>query len=120
MTSLWTSDIHLDGSPKNSYRWDILDWLETTALARKVDFIGINGDLTEAKDKHPASVVNRVVEFLAKSKNQWVVNTGNHDFIDPITPFFGFLRHFANVRWIRKPTVIKLPVAGEMTPTLIL
>lgn len=120
MTSLWTSDIHIDGSPKNEYRWSILPWLEKTALAKKVDFVGINGDLTEAKDKHSASVVNRVVEFFAKSKNQWLINTGNHDYFDPDCPFFGFLRNFENVRWIRKPTSIKLPVAADYTQTLIL
>jgi DNA repair exonuclease SbcCD nuclease subunit len=120
MTCIWTSDIHLDGSPKNEYRYDILPWLETTALAKKVDFVGINGDLTEAKDKHPASVVNRIVEFFYQSKNQWVINTGNHDFSDPTTPFFGFLKNFENVRWIRKPTSIMLPICADMTRTLIL
>ncbi len=120
MTSLWTSDIHLDGSPKNSYRWDVLPWLESTALEKRVDFVGINGDLTEAKDKHPATLVNRVVEFFAKSKNQWVINIGNHDFIRSDCPFFGFMQNFENVRVISKPTSIKLPVAADYTRTLIL
>ncbi len=120
MTSLWTSDIHLDGSPKNSYRFDILPWLESTALAKRVDFVGINGDLTEAKDKHPSTLVNKIVEFFAKSKNQWVINIGNHDFYDPEFPFFGFMRNFENVRVIRKPASAKLPVAADYTQTLIL
>src|SRR5579859_846583 len=120
MTSLWTSDIHLDGSPKNQYRFDILPWLENTALAKRVDFVGINGDLTEAKDKHPATLVNKIVEFFARSKNQWVLNTGNHDMISPDCPFFGFMNNLENVRWIRKPTSLKLPVAADYTQTLIL
>lgn len=85
MTSIWTSDIHLDASPKNEYRWSVLPWLESTALTKRVDFVGINGDLTEAKDKHPATMVNRIVEFFAKSKNQWVINTGNHDCVSEDT-----------------------------------
>jgi DNA repair exonuclease SbcCD nuclease subunit len=120
MTSIWTSDIHLDASTKNEYRFDILPWLESTALAKRVDFVGINGDLTEAKDKHPSTLVNRIVEFFARSKNQWVINVGNHDFYNPECPFFGFLRNFENIRIIQKPTAIKLPVAADYTRTLIL
>lgn len=120
MTSIWSSDIHLDVNPKNAYRWDILPWLEKTALTKKVDFIGINGDLTESKDKHPATLVNRVVEFFVQSKNQWIINTGNHDHFDPECPFFGFLRNFENIRFIRKPTSLNLPIAADYTRTLIL
>jgi DNA repair exonuclease SbcCD nuclease subunit len=110
LTSLWSSDLHLNEVPRDSFRWDILPWLERTALNLKVDFIGLAGDTVDTKDRHPASLVNRLTDFFAKSKNQWVILPGNHDYIDPNTPFFRYLSHFPNVSWINEPTKAVLPV----------
>lgn len=120
MTSIWSSDLHLNDVPRDSYRWEILPWLEKEATSRGVDFVGLAGDLTDAKDRHAASLVNRVADFLATSKVRWLIVTGNHDFIDPLTPFFRFLGHLPNVQWIVGPYVTQLPVDDRSCKTLLL
>lgn len=112
MTSLWSSDIHLNEVPRDRYRWDILPWLDDTATELKADFIGLAGDTTDAKDRHPASLVNRLTDFFASSPNRWVVLAGNHDMISADTPFFRYLRHLDNVTFVYKPKITKLPVDG--------
>jgi 3',5'-cyclic AMP phosphodiesterase CpdA len=120
MTSLVTADIHLDDVPKNQYRWGILPWLESEGNKREVDLIFVVGDVTDAKDRHSSRTVNRLFEFLANSANQWIFVQGNHDFYDPEWPFFGFLDHLENVRWIREPKIMNLPVGKVYTKTLLL
>lgn len=120
MTALVTADVHLNDLPRDSYRWDILPWLEHEGFRLKVDIIIVVGDVTDAKDRHSAKLVNRLHDFLRKSANQWIFVTGNHDFIDPGCPFFGFLDSLDNVRWIREPIVLELPVAADYTRTLLL
>lgn len=120
MTSLATADLHLDDTPRNQYRWDILSWLENKATQLSCDLILVVGDLTDAKDKHSHRIVNRLVDFLHGSANQWVFVTGNHDYVEPSKPFFRFLDHLENVRWVVKPTRMKLPVALDYGETLLL
>lgn len=120
MTSLWSSDLHLNEVSRDQYRWEILTWLEKRALELGVDFIGLGGDTCDAKDRHPASLVNRLTDFFGKSSAHWVILVGNHDYIDPNTPFFRYLDHFENVQLIYEPTVLHLPVADKKTSTLLL
>lgn len=120
MTSLWASDLHLNELARDQYRWEILPWLERTATELKVDFIGLGGDTADAKDRHPASFVNRLTDFFADSKFEWVILSGNHDYVEPNTPFFRYLTHLPNVLWIIEPTSRMLPVDSKKRKTLLL
>lgn len=76
----------------------------------------ILGDLTVAKNNHPARVVNRLVDGLIKLSQHYkhiYILKGNHDYSDPNCPFFGFLQHTKeNITFIQEPTKIELSI-GE-------
>jgi len=104
-----TSDLHLTDKPADAYRFGIFDW-----LARQVDDYGadevlILGDLTDAKDKHSAVLVNKITAGIRTivDETDVVVLKGNHDYVDPAMPFFLFLGDaFERVTYINTPTVI--------------
>lgn len=120
MSSVWASDLHLNDTQRDQYRWDLLPWLDELAFEKRVDFVGLAGDLTDAKDRHPASLVNRIGDFFAKSKNEWIIVAGNHDYISPDNPFFRFLDHFPNVTWVTNPWGEGIPVDSARRKTLFL
>lgn len=91
MGLLLTADIHLTDNPRDAYRWGLFTWLGE----QHATHIAILGDLTDAKDRHSAALVNRLVRAvrdLADHCEQIIILKGNHDYIDPACPFFGFLR----------------------------
>lgn len=119
MTSLFTSDIHMTTSPQEEYRWGLLPWLTKQAMKRRVQRLFILGDLTEAKDRHPAPLVNRLADqlddFVHKADAEVIIIPGNHDYIDPAHPFFGFARHIPGVTFITKPTFKEVPIVARRT-----
>jgi hypothetical protein len=109
MQKLICTDLHLTARPQDEYRWGIFPWLRKRATDSRAEAAFILGDLTEEKDKHPASLVNRLtreVRKLAKILEVFILK-GNHDYKDPRHPFFGFLSYIPNVHFISKPAVIK-------------
>lgn len=67
----------------------------------------VNGDLCDAKDNHPATLVNRVVGEIAETRRaipQVIINQGNHDYLQRGSPFFAFLSNLDGVDFITKPT----------------
>lgn len=96
MNYLFTSDLHLTDKALDEYRWGIWKWLRTRVKALGIDHVFILGDITDAKDKHSARLVARMVKELRKLKKLCPVTIlcGNHDYTDPTTPFFGFLKAF--------------------------
>lgn len=67
----------------------------------------ILGDLTDAKDRHSASLVNQIVDALsalARRVSEVVLIAGNHDWLLRHESFFRFLNHIPNVRFITQPT----------------
>jgi predicted phosphodiesterase len=108
MRSLVTGDLHLSHNPRDAYRFEFMKWFASLARDRKPDQIIIAGDLTEEKDRHPAKLVNQVVECvhaLAKIAPVVVVE-GNHDYKDEGHAFFRFLSRVPNTRWVWKPSVV--------------
>lgn len=104
---LITSDIHLTDRPEDEYRWELFPWLLKEVQRREVGHVCILGDLTDAKDRHSARLVNRVVRAvveLSKHAELWLLK-GNHDYVDPKSPFFGFLGGYANVNYVASPRV---------------
>lgn len=65
----------------------------------------ILGDLTDAKDNHPAELVNRIISALTSLK---VANirmiAGNHDWLKKDQEFFKFLNSFPNIKFMTRPT----------------
>lgn len=95
-------------NPRDDYRFAFMKWLEAYARKHKPDEIVIAGDLTEEKDRHPAELVNKVVQHVhALSKIAPVIALeGNHDYKDEGHAFFAFLSRIDNARWISKPCAI--------------
>jgi DNA repair exonuclease SbcCD nuclease subunit len=117
MSAIITADTHWNDNPRDESRWGLLEWLTKQSTHGKFpDELLFLGDLTVAKNNHPARVVNRLVDgFLALSKvyQHIYILKGNHDYTDPDCPFFGFLEHTKpNIHFIPTPDLIKLSI-GE-------
>lgn len=112
MTWLVTADLHLDSKPQHEYRWGIFDWM--AKVQQKHCFSGclILGDITDEKDCHSASLVNRMVEGLCKLEPPVYILKGNHDYIDRNNPYFGFLNCINGLEFITKPKEIDVRIAA--------
>lgn len=100
MSAFLVADLHLTSNSRDEYRWGLFKWLRATAVKRKVKRLVILGDITDAKDRHPATLVNRFVDEITATAEVMVVDAipGNHDAIDERVPFFGFLANLCNPR----------------------
>jgi len=110
MRLLLTSDLHLTSVVEDEYRWEFLEWL-LSEIVPSVDMVFVLGDLTDAKDKHPAALVARVTDYVVRFAKQCplFILKGNHDYIDPSTPFFGFLDHVhRRATFVVKPHYVDL------------
>ena len=110
MRTFVTSDLHLSDNPRDSYRLDFLYRLPDLLVKHNIDRLFLLGDLTEAKDRHSAWLVNQVVRGLAAvagAVDETIVLRGNHDGVDPEWPFFGFLSEIPDLRYIGTPTDIE-------------
>src|SRR3990167_5763942 len=122
MTAIITTDLHLNDSVRDAHRFDLFPWLANQAQEHKANQIFILGDLTDAKDHHPAALVNKIVGALVKLRNDSraaiVILRGNHDCVDPTTPFFGFLRHLAGLVWVTDKMIDRktLYIANRRSP----
>lgn len=106
MKDLVVGDIHLSANPRDEYRHEFQKWLRKTAKTIKPDRIVLLGDLTEEKDRHPAVLVNRVVDHVYKLAQiaPVVCLAGNHDYKEEGRAFFKFLARIPNTVWIGEPT----------------
>lgn len=110
------ADLHLSDDPLNEYRWGFLPWLRERAKEHGIKDVAILGDLTDAKDRHSAKLVNRIVGELSKFSERLIILKGNHDYIDSNNPFFDFVNLFNHVKYATNWSVIKF---GGV-PTLLL
>lgn len=110
MTILITGDWHLNDNPRDEYRHQFQRRLRVIVEEHQVSTVVMLGDLTEAKEGHNAHLVNRIVQQLSllAKLTRVIILKGNHDYIDPACPFFGFLNHLHNVEWIGQPHVLKI------------
>lgn len=100
MPYLLVGDLHLTDRPRDAYRFEIFDWIKEQQRKHTPKATFLMGDLTDQKDRHSAALVNRIVYELKElvnnsnpvsfSRKVFVIK-GNHDYIDPAMPFFGFL-----------------------------
>lgn len=107
MRRLVSSDWQLAYNDRDRYRtnWVVND-LPKLLDKYKVDQLVVLGDLTEAKDAHPAPLVNEIVNcfYEISKKCEIIILEGNHDYLHEAHPFFEFLSCFDNIHWISKPT----------------
>lgn len=105
-----TGDLHLTDRPQDVYRFGIFPFLNKVRREYNADAIVILGDLTDHKDRHSARLVNNIVKGLTRLEPPVYILKGNHDYIDPETPFFGFINEFASdILFISRPTSIVTP-----------
>jgi hypothetical protein len=104
-------DAHFTDRPQDEYRWRIFDVLEQHASSSKRhEFVLWNGDLTMEKDCHSARLTNRIADRMQRLHERTglrsIISMGNHDYIDPSTPFFHFLRWCSFADFHTRPVVI--------------
>ena len=106
MNMLIASDLHFTDNPRDAYRLRLFEWLASEAVRRHANYIIILGDLTESKDRHSASLVNAIADGIRILDNAvpTIVLMGNHDYVDPTTPYFRWLRH-TSVEFYVEPTI---------------
>lgn len=120
MTTLITADLHFSESTRDRYRLDFQRTLRAEVKKRKVECVVILGDLTEAKDRHSAWLVNQVVDNLHELAKLCpvVIDYGNHDYADEEWPFFAFLDRLDNVTWVREPGELDAGYPDEVASDL--
>ncbi len=106
---LLVSDLHLVDNPQESYRFELFPWLLDKVRQYDYPAVLILGDLTDHKDRHPASLVKKIINSitLLSEETNVVILAGNHDCIDPANHFFSSI--FANIEgvsFIIEPTLI--------------
>ena len=115
MSTIITADLHLDDNPRNSDRWNLFPWLRKQVQKHKATHVLILGDMTDAKNRHDAALVNRIVESITELSQfaKVIILVGNHDFVDEKSPFFAFLGRFKNVILVKEQAEITIPDLGE-------
>lgn len=109
--SLLISDLHLTSAERDEYRWRIFQQVFEFSKQKNVERLFILGDLTNEKDGHPATLVNRIVDELCrvlKTIPEVVVLRGNHDGIDPSWPYFAFLNKIGGLAFVVEPKVMTI------------
>lgn len=99
-------DLHLTDQSRDDYRFGIFDWIKKQQEKRATKGTFLAGDITDSKDRHSASLVNRIVAGLTILKPPVYIVMGNHDYRDPKNPFFKFLNHIDGIHFVTKPTVV--------------
>lgn len=90
---LLISDLHLDDSIQNEYRWNIFKQIEEKMYKEEINSLYILGDITDRKDRHSAILVNKLIEqigYLCDKFENVILLAGNHDYINQDLPFFAF------------------------------
>lgn len=119
--SILVTDLHLTEKQEDQYRFDIFPWL--IAKHNKARVVFILGDLTDRKDNHSAWFVNKIVSSLRDLTTQFddvFILKGNHDAVDPKSPFFKFVSHIDKIRFFTSPVKISKKYDGRQFKFLML
>lgn len=112
MDGLLASDLHLTDRTQDEYRWLIFNQLRDFSNEHAMSDLYLLGDLTEFKDFHSSRLVNRLVDALYWMRRnsriaQVHILKGNHDGLDPDTPYFKFLRRIPWINFYVDPTWVE-------------
>lgn len=117
MRVLVTADLHFSDKPRDSYRFEFVTRLLELIQEHNVNNLIILGDLTEEKDRHRAWLVNEIVASLNELSEACpiILLRGNHDALDPTTPFFQFSNYInsGRVTWINDPKIFEIEGLGR-------
>lgn len=115
MPVIITSDLHFSDNPRDDYRHVFVDFLVDQLKRKKASRLLILGDLTEEKDRHSAWLVNTVADHMVRLSDECpvIILRGNHDALDPSTPFYEFLDYIEDIEWINTPTVVDVDDLGK-------
>lgn len=102
---LMVGDLHMTDQARDAYRFEIFDWLRRQQDKYSVAATFLAGDVTNEKDRHSATLVNKIVNGLTKLKHPIYICRGNHDYRDPNNPFFNFLNHIEGLTFVTEPKV---------------
>lgn len=108
MNTLITTDLHFTDRDADYYRWKVFEQVKHLGTTHKIPELFILGDLCENKDFHSSRLVNRIVEELYRLHDDGPFDAihilrGNHDGLDPDSPYFLFLRRMPWVTFHAKP-----------------
>src|SRR6185369_7805029 len=103
MIALILADTHFSDRAQDAHRFGLFNWLLRQQQRHSVDATFILGDITERKDNHSATLVNRIVEGLTQLTPPVYVLMGNHDFIDPTSPYFKFISNIPGLKFVTQP-----------------
>jgi predicted phosphodiesterase len=104
---LLIGDLHLTDHARDQYRFGIFNWIRQQQVKTPVAATFLMGDITNEKDKHSATLVNKIVAGLVSLQPPVYIIRGNHDYkADQTNPFFDFLNHIEGLTFATNPTVI--------------
>lgn len=111
MKGLVVSDLHLTDRAADDYRWALFPQLSGISTNRGLTELFVLGDLTEFKDYHSSVLVNRLISSLYALRRTSKINEihilkGNHDGLDPDTPYFDFLRRLPWCFFYTRPELV--------------
>jgi len=113
---LLIGDLHLTDRAQDAYRFGIFDWIRRQQEKHPVAATFLAGDITDQKDRHSATLVNKIVSGLLKLKSPVYIVMGNHDYRDPKNPFFKFLNHIDGLKFVTKPCVVEHGMGMALIP----
>lgn len=100
-------DLHLTEHSRDEYRFAIFEWIRKQQVKFKPLVTILLGDITDAKDKHSATLVNKIVGGLVQLAPPVYILQGNHDYkADQANPFFKFLSHIDGLTFVTAPTEV--------------
>lgn len=118
--SLCTADVHLTANEADEYRWSFFDVVRNYFRNSRDRRFYVLGDLTDLRDRHPAALVNRLVdEFKSLSKMgvESSIIMGNHDKSLRGDPYWKWLSAIPQVRYYAEPAakgdLILLPFSPD-------
>jgi DNA repair exonuclease SbcCD nuclease subunit len=102
------SDPHLTDVEIENYRWDMFNSLREIAIQYKITDIVCAGDLVDRKDRHSATLVNRLIEEFSyleiATKAVIKIIAGNHD--KPLNgPYYWQFLSKLGIEYVIEPTL---------------
>ena len=107
------SDTHFTNKAQDVHRFGIFKECFDICKKQGIRTVFHLGDLTDAKDGHSSKLVNALVDgtsLFTKNDIDFFILKGNHDYVDPQTPFFEFLKH-TGVTYVKDK--VKLNLFGK-------
>lgn len=103
------SDLHLTDKKADEFKWKVFPWIQEVIEEHAFDDLFIMGDLFDKKDRHPAELVNRLVQELRPIRKivPITILMGNHDYFKPDHPFLQFIDDLPNITFITQPVEYK-------------